>query len=93
VDFLASNFRVPLEAKGVVIATLQDEVEEAVEYARSYLDIGRSEYRKVWYKLYTYPDKGKWPNPLKLCALAFSLPFSNGWVEQIFSLLKVVRTS
>jgi len=26
-----------------VIATLQDEVEEAVEYARSYLDIGRSE--------------------------------------------------
>jgi len=93
VDFLASHFRVPLEAKGVVIATLQDEVEEAVEYARSYLDIGRSEYRKVWYKLHTCPDKGKWPNLLKLCDLAFSLPFSNGRVEQIFSALKVVKTS
>ena len=84
------HFRVPLETKGVVIATLQDEVEEVVEHARSYLDIGWSEY---WYKLYTCPDKGKWPNLLKLCALAFSLPFSNGRVEQIFSLLKVVKTS
>ena len=32
VDYLASHFRLPLEAKGVVIATLQDEVEEAVEF-------------------------------------------------------------
>ena len=87
------HFRVPLETKGVVIATLQDEVEEAVEYAWSYLDVGRSEYRKVWYKLYTCPDKGKWPNLLKLRTLAFSLPFSNGRVEQILSLLKVVKTS
>ena len=76
-----------------MIATLQDEVEEAVEYAWSYLDVGRSEYRKVWYKLYTCPDKGKWPNLLKLRTLAFSLPFSNGRVEQILSLLKVVKTS
>jgi len=90
VDFLASNFRVPLEVKGVVIAILQDEVEEAVEYARGYLDIDQSEYQEVWYKLYTCPDKSKWPN---LCALTFSLPFSNGRVEQIFSLLKVVKTS
>ena len=63
------------------------------EYAQSYLDIGRSEYQKVWYKLHTCPDKGKWPNLLKLCALAFSLPFCNGRVEQIFSSLKVVKTS
>ena len=93
VDFIASHFRAPLEAKGVVIATLQDEIEEAVEYARSYLDISRSEYRKVWYKLYTCFGKGKRPNLRKLCALVFSLPFSNGCVEQIFSSLKVVKTS
>ncbi|XP_065918333.1 zinc finger protein 862-like [Dysidea avara] len=93
VDYLASHFRLPLDAKGVLIATLQDEIEDAVEYARNYLDIGRSEYRKVWYKLHTCPDQHKWPNLLKLCALVFSLPFSNGRVEQIFSSLKVVKTS
>lgn len=93
VDYLASHFRIPLEAKGVVIASLQDEVEDAVEYARRYLDICRTEYQKVWYKLHSCPDMGKWPNILKLCALAFSLPFSNGRVEQIFSSMKFVKNS
>ena len=93
VDYLASHFRLPLEAKGIVIASLQDEVEDAVEYTRSYLDIDCLEYQKVWYKLHTCPDVRNWPNLLKLCALAFSLPFSNGRVEQIFSLMKVVKTA
>jgi len=93
VDYLASHFRIPLEAKGVVIASLQDEVEDAVEYARRYLDICRTEYQKVWYKLHSCPDMGKWSNVLKLCALAFSLPFSNGRVEQIFSSMKFVKNS
>ena len=92
VDYLASHFRIPLEAKGVVIASLQDEVEDAVEYARRYLDICRTEYQIVWYKLHSCPDMGKWPNILKLCALAFSLPFSNGRLEQIFS-MKFVKNS
>ena len=48
VDHIATHFRLPLEAKGVSIATLQDEVEEAVEYARTYLDIDRTKYHKVW---------------------------------------------
>ena len=47
----ATHFRLPLEAKGVVLASLQDEVEEAVEYARTYLNISQIKYRKVWYKL------------------------------------------
>jgi len=47
VDYLASHFRIPLEAKGVVVAALQDEVEDAVEYARRYLDIDCTEYQKV----------------------------------------------
>ena len=93
VDYLALHFRLPLEAKGIVIASLQDEVKDAVEYARSYLDIDCLEYRKVWYKLHTCPDVRNWPNLLKLYALAFSLPFSNGRVEQIFSLMKVVKTA
>ena len=92
VDYLATHFRLPLEAKGIALATLQDEAENVVEYARAYLDISRTPYPKVWYKLHTCPDARKWPSILGLCDLAFSLPFSNGRVEQIFSSLKVVKT-
>lgn len=35
----------------------------------------------------------KWPSVLLLCELVFSLPFSNGRVEQIFSSLKVIKTT
>ena len=38
------------------------------------------------------PDSGKWPIILILCELAFSLPFSNGLVEQIFSRMKVIKS-
>ena len=34
----------------------------------------------------------KWPNVLLLCEVIFSLPFSNGVVERIFSILKVIKT-
>jgi len=33
VEHIATHFRLPLEAKGVSLATLQDEDEEAIEYA------------------------------------------------------------
>lgn len=46
----------------------------------------------MWYKLHSCPDARKWPSILVLCDLAFSLPFSNGRVKQIFSSLKVVKT-
>ena len=91
VEYIATHFRLPLEVKGVSLATLQDEIEEAVEYTRTYLDINRTGYRKVWYKLYSCPDAQNWSNILSLCELSFSLPFSNGRVEQIFSTLKVVK--
>ena len=42
--YLASHVRILLQAKGLVIASLQDEVEDAVEYACRYLDI-RMPYR------------------------------------------------
>ena len=43
VEQIATHFRLPLEAKGVSLATLHDEVEEAVEYAQAYLDINCTE--------------------------------------------------
>ena len=91
-EYITSHFREPLEAKGVVLAGIQDEIEEIVQYARKYLGIEQEGYQKIWYKLHTAPDIEKWPNVLRLCELLFSLPFSNGHVERMFSSLKVIKT-
>ena len=50
-------------------------------------------YQKVWYKLYSCPNAQNWSNIISLCELSFSLPFSNGRVEQIFSALKALKTT
>ena len=92
VELIATTFQEPLEAVGVSCLVLQDEVAEAVEYARNYLSIETEQYHKVWYKLYVSPDVTKWSNVLVLCELCFSLPFSNGSVERMFSALKLVKT-
>ena len=91
-ECIISAFRDPLEAKGVNLSSLHDEIEEIVDHARRYLSIDKVCYQKVWYKLHTSPDSSKWPNVLLLCQLVFSLPFSSGRVERIFSTLKLTKT-
>lgn len=76
-EMLSSHFRDPLEAAGANLPLLQDEIEDAVVYARTYLGIESTDYRKVWYNLFVCPNASEWPNILLLCELAFSLPFSN----------------
>ena len=56
------------------------------------MDINKLDYREAWYKLLSCPDAQKWTNVAGLCELAFSLPFSNGRVEQIFSSMKLIKT-
>ena len=92
VELIAKTFQEPLEAVGISRLVLQDEVTEAVEYARNYLSIETEQYHKVWHKLYISPDTTKWSNVLVLCKLCFSLPFLNGSVERMFSALKLVKT-
>ena len=91
IELLSSHFRNPLEATGVDIPSLRDEMEDVVIYARAYLSIETTDYRKVWYNLFICPNSSDWPNILLLCKLAFSLPFSNARVEQIFSSLKYIK--
>ena len=74
------------------IASIQDELEEVVDYARKYLPLSALGYRKVWFKLHTCPDAAKWPNVLLLSELLFSLPVTTSRVEQAFSRLKNVKT-
>ena len=78
-------FRAPLEAKEVDLCTILDEIEDIVDYARSYLRIGSDTYKTIWYQLYSSPDAIKWPNILVICELLFSLPFSTAKVERFFS--------
>ena len=88
VDLIATTFREPLEA----VLTLQDQITEVVECARNYLSNETEDDHKVWYKLHVCPDSNMWENVLVLCELCFSLPFSNGTVERVFSALKLIKT-
>ena len=93
VEYVTSQFRQPLEAKGVDLTSIQDQVEEIVTYTRKYLKIGTEDYQKIWYKLHTSPvADSTWPGILRLSELIFSLPFSNGHVERLFSTLKFIKT-
>ena len=74
------------------VATIYDELEEVMLYARKFLPIGTEAYNRIWYKLHVCPDARKWPNILLMCELIFSLPCATSRVEQIFSKLKIVKT-
>ena len=85
-------FRVPLEACKVDLSSILDETEDAVFYARRYLNIKKESYKKIWFLLHNVPDATRWPNLLLICELLFSLPFSTAKVERLFSMLKVIKT-
>ena len=88
VEVIITHFRVLLQAKSVSLCSIQ----EAVQYARNFLSVSQDTHKKVWYQLHTVPDSSKWPNVLQLSELLFSLPFSNAYVERVFSTLKVIKT-
>ena len=91
-EYIVSIFCEPLESRGVCILSIQDELDEAVEYAQQYLAIGKEKYTHIWYKLHTSPNADRWPNLLLLSELLFSLPFTTSRVEQMFSIVKNIKT-
>ena len=44
-------FCASLEAKRVNLISIQDEIEDIIDYARTYLRIGCDSYKKIWYQL------------------------------------------
>ena len=50
-EVLPTHFRDPLEAVGANLPLLHYEIEDVVVYARTYLGIERTDYRKNWYNL------------------------------------------
>ena len=57
VEDIVSIFREPLEAKGTSTFSIQDEVDEVVDFYRQYLNPEES-YKKLWYKIFTAPMLG-----------------------------------
>ena len=92
VEHIVTIFRDPLEDKGACLSPLDDELEEAVQFCRRYLDSQLEDYKKVWYKLHSTHDSQKRPTVLLLSELLFSLPFTTSKVERMFSSLKVIKT-
>ena len=74
-------FRAPLEAKGADLTSILDEIEDIVDYARTYLRIGSDSYSKVWYQLYSSPDSAKWPNIMLVPNLAVAVRSLNDLLE------------
>ena len=77
VEYITGIFKSFLEAKGMCLSSIQDEIEEVIEFSLEYLPISTSNYRIIWFKLHKCSDSDKWPNLLILSELIFSLPFSN----------------
>lgn len=92
-EYIVTVFREPLEAKDACIFSLQDELDEIVDFYRKYLENQAEGYRKVWYKLFTAHGARKWPNVILVSELIFSLPFTNSRVERAFSTMKIVKTN
>ena len=83
---LTEAFQAPLEGRVVNLCLIVDEIEDIVEYSRTYLRIGSDDYKKVWYQLSTSPDAVKWPNVVSYSsAYLFQLQRSN------VSTLKIIK--
>jgi len=83
-------FRDPLEVKGACLSSLDNKLEEVVQFCRRYLDSQLEDY-KVWYKFHSTHDSWKWPT-VPLSEQLFSLPFTITTVQRMFSFLKEIKT-
>lgn len=88
---LGSRFKTPLTSAGVEIELLHEEFQEMISYADQFISIATLDYRAVWWQLYHSPNASSWKNILDLARLLFTLPFSNGKLERVFSILKLIK--
>ena len=90
---LGVQFKIPLESAGVDISKLRDEFYDMMLYATQFISLSTLDYRAVWWRLFHSPNSSSWPNVLSLSRLLFSLPVSNGKLERIFSVLKLIKVN
>ena len=91
VERLATRFESALVSASFSTASLQEEWEDMVSYAKKYLNLTDS-HLIVWWKLFNVAESCRWRGMLLLAELLFCLPMSNGSVERMFSSLKHIKT-
>ena len=57
-----------------------------------YLNVDKSSYKKLWYKLFNPSRETQWSSILLIAELLYCLPISNAVVERLFSLMKRIKT-
>ena len=81
------SFVLLFKLKRVDLTSILDEIEDIVDYARTYLWIGCDSYKKAWYQLCLSPDT---VDKYIVSNLLFRLRFSTAKVEHFFSTLKII---
>ena len=79
---LGARFKIPLQAAGVDVDKLRDDM---LLYATQFLTPSTQDYRAVWWRLFHCS------NSSTLSQFLFTLPVSNGKLERIFSILKLIK--
>jgi len=91
VERLGERFKLPLESAGVDVSKLRCEFYDMLLYATQFISLATLDYRAVWWRLFHSPSHSSWSNVLALARLLFSLPVSNGKLERVFSVLKLIK--
>ena len=91
VETLADHFKDALVFAGFDHVLLLSEWHSMLTYAKQYLNLAVEDYRKTWWKIFNCAKSGKWKNILLIVELVFSLPFSNGAVERVFSRINAIK--
>ena len=91
IDRLVARFATPLEAAQADTDVIKTGFCDMIAYAVQYIALSSLEYHSVWWRFFHAPNSTDWVNVLVLAELLFSLPASNGKLEQVFSILGTVK--
>ncbi|XP_065671716.1 zinc finger protein 862-like [Hydra vulgaris] len=94
IEKLYDFYNMPLRNAGFTgsVNNMLDAWHNLVDYTVKYLAPDKTEYRKVWYQIFSSSMKKDWSSVLLLVELLFVLPVSNGKVERLFSLMNRIKT-
>ena len=90
---LVQQFTIPLQGAGAEVEEIHAEFEAVLQYTCQYISVSTLSYQAVWWRLLHAPVATEWVNILMLVELLFSLPVSNGKVEQVISQVNVIKSS
>lgn len=91
IDCLVQRFTIPLQGAGVDTDEVVKEFINMISYASQYIALSVLDYHSIWWRLFHAPSSSEWTNILVLAEFLFSLPASNGKLERVFSLVKVIK--